>query len=418
RTGRDVVIAALLGAEEFGFATAPLVVMGCVMMRVCHLDTCPVGIATQNPELRDRFSGKAEHVVSFFRFIAEEVRGELAALGFRSLDEIVGRADLLEPRPAPEAATKARALDLSRILDAAHVSDGRALRSTTRAASTHPLRPLDKKMLDLAEPALFYGETVRAELEVTNRDRAIGTTVGSEITRRYGGRGLPPGTLTFHLKGSAGQSLGAFLPAGIALLCEGDANDYVAKGLSGGTVALFPPAKARFRADENVIAGNVILYGATSGKAFLRGKVGERFAVRNSGASAVVEGVGDHACEYMTGGVVVVIGATGRNFAAGMSGGVAYVLGDPGDVEAKVNLSMVALRPMGEDDLRIVRELLEEHREITGSEVANGLLLGWEAARLAFTKIMPLEYERALAESEKRRLETLEPPTSGVVAAE
>jgi glutamate synthase domain-containing protein 3 len=273
-------------------------------------------------------------------------------------------------------------------------------------------------MLDLAEPALFYGETVRADLEVTNRDRAIGTAVGSEITRRYGGRGLPAGTLSFHLKGSAGQSLGAFLPAGITLRCEGDANDYVAKGLSGGTVAVFPPAAAKFRADVNVIAGNVILYGATSGKAFLCGKVGERFAVRNSGASAVVEGVGDHACEYMTGGVVVVIGGIGRNFAAGMSGGVAYVLGDPGDVEAKVNLSMVALRPMSEDDLSIVRELLEQHRELTGSEVANGLLLGWDAARLAFTKIMPLEYERVLRERERQRLETLEPPTSGVVAAE
>ncbi len=437
RTGRDVLVAALLGAEEFGFATAPLVVMGCVMMRVCHLDTCPVGIATQNPDLRERFQGRAEHVVSFFRFIAEEVRMGLAALGFRTLDEAIGRVDLLEPKLSSAPASvrlsmidalapggaKARSIDFSRVLDAGHLApapgvEAPALRSRTRAPGPTVVRPLDKRMLDLAEPALFYGEKVRASLPITNQDRAVGTVLGSEVTRRHGARGLPEGTIVFELQGSAGQSLGAFLPPGITLLCEGDANDYVGKGLSGGTVAVFPPTSARFDADKNVIAGNVILYGATSGKAFLRGRVGERFAVRNSGASAVVEGVGDHGCEYMTGGVVVVIGSVGRNFAAGMSGGVAYLLGEADELAPRINTSMVGIRPVAETDLELIRVLVAEHAERTGSTVAKQLLQGWDAAPPTFTKIISLDYELALKKASEGRAQTLEPPASarGVAA--
>ncbi len=437
RTGRDVLVAMLLGAEEYGFATAPLVVMGCVMMRVCHLDTCPVGIATQNPDLRARFTGRAEHVVSFFRYIAEEVRQGLAALGLRTVDEGVGRVDLLEPRveSAPPStrlslvstvgpgAAKARSLDFSRILDASHLAAPGAterapLRSKTRSPAPTPTRTLDRKMLDLAEPALFYGDEVRASLAITNQDRAVGTALGSEITRRHGGQGLPEGTVTFSLTGSAGQSLGAFLPRGVTLLCEGDANDYVGKGLSGGVVAVYPPSSAAFEADKNVIAGNVILYGATAGRVFLRGRAGERFAVRNSGASAVVEGVGDHGCEYMTGGTVVVIGPIGRNFGAGMSGGVAYVLGEAGDVAPRMNHALIALRTPSDADMAVVRALLEEHAALTASTVARDLLLGWDASPPTFTKIVPTEYERVLRGGGHSSAQTLEPPASsrGVAA--
>ncbi|MFO0548725.1 MAG: glutamate synthase-related protein [Polyangiaceae bacterium] len=312
KTGRDVVIAALLGAEEYGFATAPLVVMGCVMMRVCHLDTCPVGIATQNPELRSRFTGRAEHVVSFFRFIAEEIRESMAALGFRTMDEMIGRVDLLEAaaldlsgsagEPAPPGWQKAAKLDLGLVLDASHLTLGRPLRAATRSpAASRPSnsgRSLEHRILELAEPAIYYGEQVSAELEITNQDRTIGTTLGSEVTRRHGERGLPDNTISLTLTGSAGQSLGAFLPRGITIHCEGDANDYVGKGLSGGRIAVYPAKRARFTAEENVVAGNVALYGATSGEAFFSGRVGERFAVRNSGALAVAEGCGDHRLRY------------------------------------------------------------------------------------------------------------------------
>ena len=324
KTGRDVIIAALLGAEEFGFASAPLVVSGCIMMRVCHLDTCPVGVATQNPELRARFSGKPEFVVNFFEFIAEEVREYLARLGFRTLEEIIGRVDLLDAVLAVEH-WKASGLDLAPVLYQPPLPEGAAPRCVT--SQDHGLdKALDNTLIQLAEGALEEGRAVRLELPIRNVNRTVGTMLGYEVTKRWGGEGLPDDTIDISFRGSAGQSFGAFLPRGITLRLEGDANDYVGKGLSGGRVVIRPPAEATFAADEQVIAGNVIGYGATSGEIFLRGLVGERFCVRNSGALAVTEGTGDHGCEYMTGGRVVILGPVGRNFAAGMSGGIAYVL--------------------------------------------------------------------------------------------
>ena len=399
KTGRDVVVGALLGAEEFGFATAPLVVMGCVMMRVCHLDTCPVGIATQNPTLRARFTGQAEHVVNFFHFIAQEVRELMAALGFRSIKEMVGRADLLDVQPALEH-WKARGLDFSRILDTAHVfgAEGATPPVLHRTVPQDvPLdRVLDARLIALAEPALARREKVTLSLPIRNVDRSVGTMLGSEVSRRHGGQGLPHDTIDLSFTGSAGQSFGAFLPAGITLRLEGDANDYVGKGLSGGRVIVRPPADAPFEAHLNVIAGNVVLYGATSGEAFIRGVVGERFAVRNSGAVAVVEGVGDHGCEYMTGGRVVVVGRTGRNFAAGMSGGVAYVLDEDGDFAQRCNREMVLIEALETEDERFVRELLERHLTVTGSPVAARLLDGWTDAIARFARIMSVDYKKAL----------------------
>ena len=324
KTGRDVVIGALLGAEEFGFATAPLVVSGCIMMRVCHLDTCPVGIATQNPELRDRYSGTPEFVETFFEYIAEEVREYLAALGLRSLEEAIGRVDLLDAAEAIDH-WKAKGLDLAPILDqpGAARGGGALLR---QPAGPRP-RPGPRPRLPRGVPAGHRGAAapVAAELAITNVDRTVGTLLGYEITRRHGGAGLPDGTIDLTFTGSAGQSFGAFVPRGVTMRLLGDANDYLGKGLSGGRIIVRPPEESPFAAEENIMAGNVILYGATAGEVFLRGQVGERFCVRNSGAIAVVEGVGDHACEYMTGGRVVVLGPTGRNFGAGMSGGMAYV---------------------------------------------------------------------------------------------
>ena len=391
KTGRDVIIAALLGAEEFGFATAPLVVMGCVMMRVCHLDTCPVGVATQNPELRSRFSGKPEFVVNFFEFIAEEVREHLARLGFRSLDEAIGHVELLDTRAAVNH-WKASGLDLAPILEAVPVADDESRHH--RVAQDHGLdKALDRELIALCAPALDEGEPVRAQLAIRNVNRTVGTMLGAEVTRRHGGAGLPDGTIDLTLLGSAGQSFGAFLPAGVTLRLEGDANDYVAKGLSGGRVVVRPDRSAPFRAEEQIIAGNVIGYGATSGEVFLRGRVGERFAVRNSGATLVVEGVGDHGCEYMTGGRVVVLGATGRNFAAGMSGGIAYVL----DLAPqRVNLDMVALEPLGPDDHDWLTGVLRRHHEETGSPVAEALLAEGLAGLGRFSKIMPTDYRRIL----------------------
>ena len=324
KTGRDVVVAALLGGEEFGFATAPLVVSGCVMMRVCHLDTCPVGIATQRSELRATFSGKAEYLVNFFTFVAEEVREYLAALGYRTLQEAIGHAENLDVRPAVEH-WKAAGLDLSPILHVPDLPAGAARHCTT--VQDHGLdKALDNTLIALADRALSDAQPVTLELPVRNVNRTVGTMLGAEVTRRYGGKGLPEGTIDVTLTGSAGQSLGAFLPRGITLRMVGDANDYVGKGLSGGRVVVRPQDDAAFTAEDNIIAGNVIGYGATGGQIYLRGRVGERFCVRNSGATAVVEGVGDHALEYMTGGRAVILGETGRNVAAGMSGGVGYVL--------------------------------------------------------------------------------------------
>ncbi|RKT56201.1 glutamate synthase large subunit [Saccharothrix australiensis] len=392
KTGRDVVIAALLGAEEFGFATAPLVVSGCVMMRVCHLDTCPVGVATQNPVLRARFAGKAEHVVNFFEFVAQEVRELLARLGFRTLADAVGHAELLDTREAVDH-WKASGLDLSPIFHVPPLPEGAARRRTV--AQDHGLdKALDNTLIQLAEGAIASGDRVRLELPVRNVNRTVGTMLGSAVTRRWGGAGLPDDTIDITFTGTAGQSFGAFLPRGVTLRLVGDANDYVAKGLSGGRITVRPVPDAQFAAEQHVIAGNVIAYGATGGEVFLRGKVGERFCVRNSGALAVVEGVGDHGCEYMTGGRVVVLGPTGRNFAAGMSGGIAYLLDA---VERNVNPEMVDLDPVAEADREFLRAAVEKHYAETESAVAHGLLADWDLAVDRFTKVMPKDYKRVLA---------------------
>jgi glutamate synthase (NADPH/NADH) large chain len=390
KTGRDVIIAAMLGAEEFGFASAPLVVSGCIMMRVCHLDTCPVGVATQNPKLRARFNGKPEFVVTFFEFIAEEVRQYLAMLGLTSLEEIIGRVDLLDAALAVEH-WKASGLDLSPLLYAPPLPEGAALFNVK--SQDHGLdKALDNTLIALAEGALEEGRPVRLDLPIRNVNRTVGTMLGYEVTRRWGGEGLPDDTIDISFHGSAGQSFGAFLPRGITLRLEGDANDYVAKGLSGGRVVVRPSAQATFAADEQVIAGNVIGYGATSGEIFLRGLVGERFCVRNSGALAVAEGTGDHGCEYMTGGRVVILGPVGRNFAAGMSGGIAYVL----DLsKRRVNMEMVDLDPIQEEDAKFLRDVVERHYAETGSAAAARLLSDWDASR--FTKVMPKDYKRVLS---------------------
>ena len=392
KTGRDVVVAALLGAEEFGFASAPLVVSGCIMMRVCHLDTCPVGIATQNPELRRRFNGKPEFVVSFFEFIAEEVREYLAQMGFRTLAEAVGQASMLQAEPAVEH-WKAHGLDLAPVLYTPELPEGAARRNTT--TQDHGIeRALDNTLIQLAEGALQDGTPLRLELPVRNVNRTVGTMLGYEVTKRWGADGLPDNTIDISFRGSAGQSFGAFLPRGITLRLAGDANDYVGKGLSGGRIIVAPDPEANFAADEQIIAGNVIGYGATAGEIFLRGIVGERFCVRNSGALAVAEGVGDHGCEYMTGGRVVVLGPIGRNFAAGMSGGIAYVLDLPAH---RVNAEMVDLDPIDGDDAAFLRDLVESYAAETGSPVAARLLDDWDAALARFGKIMPKDYKRVLS---------------------
>ncbi len=391
KTGRDVVVAALLGAEEYGFATAPLVVSGCVMMRVCHLDTCPVGVATQNPELRTKFTGKPEFVETFFTYIAEEVREHLAALGFRTLEEAIGQAEMLDTTAAVDH-WKAHGLDLAPILHVPDLPEGTPRRRTT--VQDHGLeKALDNELISRCHDALEQGQPVRLELPVRNVNRTVGTMLGAEVTRRYGGVGLPDGTIDITLTGSAGQSFGAFLPHGITLRLVGDANDYLGKGLSGGRLSVRPAPSASLVAERNVIAGNVLLYGATNGEAYVRGLVGERFAVRNSGATAVVEGVGDHGCEYMTGGQVVVIGPVGRNFAAGMSGGTAYVL----DLhEARVNREMVDLEALDGEDVDLVRHLVGRHVEHTGSAVGAALLEDWAVAAGRFTKVMPRDYKNVL----------------------
>ena len=382
KTGRDVVIAALLGADEMGFATAPLIATGCVMMRACHLNTCPVGIATQDPELRKRFRGQPEHVIEFLFHVAEDVRELMASLGVARFEDLVGRVDLLE---ADEALThwQERGIDLTHLLRAPDVPDGTPLRRTQ--AQVSPIgEALDWQLIE----ALDNG---RRRFPVRNVDRAVGGLLSHHVTKN----GLSV-EARFEFHGSAGQSFGAWLAPGIELTLVGDANDYVGKGLSGGVVAVRPPDDAAYRAEESVIVGNTVLYGATSGRAFFRGIAGERFAVRNSGASAVVEGVGDHGCEYMTGGRVVVIGPTGRNFAAGMSGGIAYVLDDDSQFAQRCNTQLVALESLESDDEDAIRALLEEHLERTASPVAAALLEGWNPLR--FVKVIPHDYKRALAE--------------------
>jgi glutamate synthase (NADPH/NADH) large chain len=397
KTGRDVIIAALLGAEEFGFATAPLVVSGCIMMRVCHLDTCPVGVATQNPELRARFNGKPEFVETFFEYIAEEVREHLASLGFRTMAEAIGHVDALDTKAAVEH-WKASGLDLSPILHQPESAFEQDLHCT--GEQDHGLvDALDNELIRLAAPALERGERVQVDLPIRNVNRTVGTMLGHELTKRYRGEGLPDDTIHVRFRGSAGQSFGAFVPKGITLSLEGDANDYVGKGLSGGRIIVRPPTDSHpsFVAEENIIAGNVMLYGATSGEAFIRGIVGERFCVRNSGATAVVEGVGDHGCEYMTGGRAVVLGATGRNFGAGMSGGIAYVY-DPDDTFfRRLNAEMVELEPLDTDDGTWLRDTLRSHAHATGSTVATELLDHWHSEMRRFKKVMPRDYKRVLA---------------------
>ena len=400
KTGRDVIIAALLGAEEFGFATAPLVVSGCVMMRVCHLDTCPVGVATQNPELRKRFTGKPEFVETFFEYIAEEVRELLAQLGFKTLQEAIGHVEYLDTRDAVNY-WKAHGLDLSPLLMRPDVKS--PLHRTT--TQDHGLvNALDNKLIELSAAALKSKQPVRIDLPVRNVNRTVGTMLGSEITRAYGADGLEPGTIDVTLHGSSGQSLGAFIPRGLTIRLYGDANDYVAKGISGGRVIVRPDEKAQFASEDNVIAGNVIGYGATSGEIFIRGMVGERFCVRNSGATAIVEGVGDHGCEYMTGGTVVVLGRTGRNFAAGMSGGRAFVL----DLnQANVNQEMVDIISVPPDQKESLRALISSFEVETGSVIAHELLADWDKALSRISLVMPRDYARVLGAIEKANREGL-----------
>jgi glutamate synthase (NADPH/NADH) large chain len=412
KTARDVIIAALLGAEEFGFATAPLVVAGCVLMRVCHLDTCPVGVATQNPELRKRFAGRPEFVVTFFEFLALQVREYLAALGFRTLDEAVGRAELLDTAAAVQH-WKAAGLDLAPVLHVPDLPAGAARHAA--AGQDHGLdRALDNTLIQLAEGALADGTPVRLELPVRNVNRTVGTMLGYEVTRKWGGQGLPDDTIDISFRGSAGQSFGAFLPRGVTLRLAGDANDYLGKGLSGGRIIAAPDPCARFAAEQQVIAGNVIGYGATGGEILLRGVVGERFCVRNSGATAVVEGTGDHGCEYMTGGRVAVLGPIGRNFAAGMSGGVAYLLdADP----AKINTEMADLDPLDADDEAFLQDLTGRHLAETGSAVASRLLADWPAALGRFTKVMPRDYKRVLAAARRAERDGLDVNEAVMTAA-
>ena len=397
KTGRDVVIAALLGAEEFGFATAPLVVSGCVMMRVCHLDTCPVGIATQNPELRKRFTGRPEFVETFFRYIAEEVREHLAALGFRSLVEAVGHVESLDTANAISH-WKAHGLDLSSLLVPPDPGAPDGALHQTREQDHGLAGTLGEHLVELSKPVVEgRAGRMRVSIPIRNTDRTVGTMLGSEVTRRHGGKGLPDGAINFRFRGAAGQSFGAFVPAGLTLELIGDTNDYLGKGLSGGRLIVRPPESALFAAEENVIAGNVVLYGATGGEAFIRGRVGERFAVRNSGAVAVVEGIGDHGCEYMTGGRVLILGPTGRNFAAGMSGGLAYVLDRDGSFGARVNHEMVDLDVLDGDDERLVLNLAERHAELTGSPVAAKFVgAGRDELGRRIVKVVPKDYRRVL----------------------
>jgi glutamate synthase (ferredoxin) len=396
KTGRDVVVAALLGAEEFGFATAPLVALGCILMRVCHLNTCPVGVATQDPELRAKFAGEAQHVVNFMRFIATETREVMAQLGFRTVNEMIGRTDILEARKAVDH-WKARGLDFSKILYQPEV--GPEVGRYCQIAQDHGLdKALDNTtLLDLCKPALEHKKPVRASLPIKNINRVVGTILGSEITRKFGVEGLPENTVQIHFTGSAGQSFGAFMPKGMTWILEGDANDYLGKGLSGGRIILFPHKTSTFAAEENIITGNVALYGATSGEVYIRGMAGERFGVRNSGVNAVVEAIGDHGCEYMTGGKVVVLGPTGRNFAAGMSGGVAYILDESGSFPTRCNQQMVGIEKFEDAaEAESVRQMIQRHGELTQSQRAAKILALWEKYSTMFVKVMPLDHKRML----------------------
>jgi glutamate synthase (NADPH/NADH) large chain/glutamate synthase (ferredoxin) len=397
KTGRDVAIAAMLGADEMGFSTAPLIAAGCIMMRACHLNTCPVGIATQDPELRKRFKGTPEHVVNYFFFVAEEVRAIMASLGIRSMDDLIGRSDLLVHDEAI-AHWKARGVDLTNILAMPELPED-APRRRVRPQEPVLDDALDWDLLDASAAALSDGTPVTIEREIRNVNRCVGGILSSNIARRHGAEGLPDGSINVLFRGSAGQSFGGWLAPGVAFELHGDANDYTGKGLSGGTLAILPPDGATYRAEDNVIIGNTVLYGATNGKMFARGLAGERFAVRNSGASAVIEGVGDHGCEYMTGGRVVVLGPTGRNFAAGMSGGLAFVLDEDGTFSGRVNPEMAdQLEDLDEGDAIELRTLVAEHVERTRSPVGQRVLDEWDELLPRFVKIYPTDYKRVLAE--------------------
>jgi glutamate synthase domain-containing protein 2/glutamate synthase domain-containing protein 3 len=399
QTGRDVVIAALLGAEEYGFATTPLITMGCIMLRKCHLNTCSVGIATQDPELRKKFVGQPEHVINFFFFVAEQVRQYMAQLGFRKVDDMVGRVEMLDVRPAVEH-WKAKGIDLSAILYNPPLP-GRVARHCVQAQDHGLDQALDHKLIEQAAPALEKITPVEISMPIRNVHRTVGAMLSGNIARRYGSEGLPEDTIRVNFAGSAGQSFGAFLAKGVTLRLEGDANDYVGKGLSGGRIIVHPAKKSTFAAEENILIGNVVLYGATSGEAFFNGMAGERFAVRNSGATAVVEGVGDHGCEYMTNGLVLVLGSCGRNFAAGMSGGIAYVYDDKFEfTEERCNMASVDLEPVMEvRDIELIKGLVTKHHALTGSRRAKSILDNWSEALPRFIKIYPHEFKRVLGVS-------------------
>jgi glutamate synthase (NADPH/NADH) large chain len=402
KTGRDVVIAAMLGAEEFGFATAPLIALGCIMMRKCHLNTCPVGIATQDPELRKKFAGKPEHVVNYLFMVAEDARRIMARLGFRKITELVGRADMLETDAAIKH-WKADGLDLTGLLTPAQKPHAKVEVFNTRKQDHGLQHALDNELIKRARAAIEHGEKLRLDLPIVNTNRVVGTMLSHEIAKKWGESGLPDGTVHIKFFGSAGQSFGAWLARGVTLELEGDANDYVGKGLSGGRVVIYPPLQSTFVAEDNVLVGNVVLYGATGGQAFFRGRAAERFCVRNSGAKAVIEGCGDHGCEYMTGGIAVVLGATGRNFAAGMSGGVAFVWDPRERFLANCNLGMVELEKVeAAKDIADLKDLLTKHAAFTGSTVAQGILDRWPAALAEFVKVMPTDYKRVLADRQRR----------------
>jgi glutamate synthase domain-containing protein 2/glutamate synthase domain-containing protein 3 len=404
RTGRDVVVAALLGADEFGFSTAPLIAMGCIMMRVCHLNTCPVGIATQDPELRKRFRGTPEQVVNYLMLVAEEVREIMASLGIRRFEEMIGRSELLDTERAIDH-WKASRVDLSMVLDSPDLPPGTP-RRRTRAQQPVLDDALDWELVRRCAPALERREPVKlGPIPVRNVNRTVGGILSGEIARRHGAAGLDEGTIEISFSGSAGQSFAAWLAPGVTFSLRGETNDYAGKGLSGGVVAVRPPEGFRFRAEDNMIVGNTVLYGATAGRAFFRGLAGERFAVRNSGACAVVEGVGDHGCEYMTGGRVIVLGRTGRNFAAGMSGGIAYVYDFDRRFEGRCNLELVDLEELSDDDSVSVRDLISEHAARTGSIVARNVLASWDRASERMVKVMPRDYKRALAAAEREAVE-------------
>ena len=403
KTGRDVVIATILGAEEFGFSTAPLVTLGCIMMRKCHLNTCPVGIATQNPVLRKNFQGQPEHVINYLFMVAEEAREIMAQLGIRTIEDLIGRVDVLAADSAISH-WKADGLDLTPILTPAQKPHDQVEVYCTTSQDHALDKALDNELIKDCKRALEKGDEVRLEMPIRNINRTVGTMLSHEIAKRWGEESLPDGTIHLRFNGSAGQSLGAWLVKGVTIELEGDANDYVGKGLSGGRLIIYPPRTARFLPEENVIVGNVVLYGATGGEAYFRGRAAERFCVRNSGAQAVIEGVGDHGCEYMTGGRVVILGPTGRNFAAGMSGGIAYVWDTAGEFKENCNLEMVVLEDLeDEEEIIELRELIERHQQYTGSTVAEQVLAQWRSILPQFVKVMPTDYKRYMEEQEQQQ---------------